>query len=200
MPFTTGFITHSCKKLSAAWRLALRLIVCCALATGACVTAIAHAEGIEVRKAALNASEEGYLLEAEFNIQLTSALDDALHKGVPLYFALEFELMRARWYWTNEKLASLQQQQRLTYNTLTRQYRVGVGALYQNFSSLKEALDYMSRIRRRQDIDGTLRKDTAYAAQLRLRLDTTLLPKPFQLHTGRDWNINSEWYRWTVTP
>ena len=194
-----GSITRYCKKISVT--LLLRLIMVGVATVGLWGAGAAQGEGIGVRKAALTASDEGYLLEAEFDIRLTPALDDALHKGVPLYFTLEFELIRARWYWTNEKVASLQQQQRLAYNTLTRQYRVGVGALYQNFSSLKEALDYMSRVRRQQDIDpGALRKDTAYAAVLRLRLDTTQLPKLFQLHTGRDWNINSDWHRWTVHP
>ena len=193
-----GSITRYCKKISVTL---LRLIMVGVATVGLWGAGAAQGEGIGVRKAALTASDEGYLLEAEFDIRLTPALDDALHKGVPLYFTLEFELIRARWYWTNEKVASLQQQQRLAYNTLTRQYRVGVGALYQNFSSLKEALDYMSRVRRQQDIDpGALRKDTAYAAVLRLRLDTTQLPKLFQLHTGRDWNINSDWHRWTVHP
>lgn len=205
-----GFFTRCCKKINPAWLLAARrwiarvFTVAVAIGVSAMIfgtAGAAHADGIEVRKASVSATEDGYLLEAEIDVRLTPALDDALHKGVPLYFVLEFELIRSRWYWTNEKVALLQQQQRLSYNTLTRQYRVGVGALYQNFSTLKEALGYMSRVRRRQDIEpGALRKDTAYAAMLRLRFDTTQLPKPFQLHTGRDWSVNSDWYRWTVNP
>lgn len=196
MLFTMGFITRCCEKLNAVRLLAVGMAVVLFLGTGS-----VYADGIEVRKASVTAAEEGYLLEADIDIRLTPALDDALHKGVPLYFVLEFELIRSRWYWTNEKLATLSQQQRLSYNTLTRQYRVGVGALYQNFSSLNEALAYMSRVRRRQDIEpGALRKDTAYAAMLRLRFDPTQLPKPFQLHTGRDWNVSSDWYKWMVNP
>ncbi len=212
MLFTMGFTTRCCKKSSAAWPPAERrlahffaqhfipgLMTCLLLFIA--VPGPAHAEGIEVRKASVTASEDGYLLEADIDIKLTPALDDALHKGVPLYFVLEFELIRARWYWRNEKVVALSQQQRLAYNTLTRQYRVGAGALYQNFSSLNEALATMSRVRRRQDIEpGALRKDTAYAAMLRLRFDPTQLPKPFQLHTGRDWNVSSDWYKWTVNP
>jgi len=73
----------------------------------------------------------------------------------------------------------------------------GAGAAQAN----AEALAFMSRVRRREDIEaGVLRKDTSYAAALRMRLDTTQLPKPFQLNTGRDWDIGSDWYRWTVTP
>jgi hypothetical protein len=205
-----GFITRYCKKINTALHRTARWIVVCAAAAALFLLSLlsllfmagaAQANGIDVRKAAITASDDGYVLEAEFDMRLTPVLDDALHKGVPLYFVLEFELTRSRWYWLNEKLAAVQQLQRLSYNTLTRQYRVGVGALYQNFSSLKEALDYMSRIRRRNDIEpGALRKDNSYAATLRLRLDTTQLPKPFQLHTGRDWDMSSEWHRWTVNP
>ncbi len=196
-----GSITRCCKKISAGLLLALRLVALCLAVAGWYGAGAAQADGIEIRKAAVTAGDDGYLLEAELEVRLTPAIDDALHKGVPLYFVLDFELIRSRWYWTNEKVALVQQQQRLSYNTLTRQYRVGVGALYQNFSSLKEALDYMSRVRRRLDIEqGALRKDTAYPAMLRMRLDTTQLPKPFQLHTGRDWGMSSDWYRWTVNP
>jgi hypothetical protein len=161
------------------------------------------AEGIEVRRASVNLFEEGYVLEAEFGITLTPALEDALNKGVALYFVLDFELVRPRWYWFNEKLVDLQLQYRLSYNALTRQYRVGVGNLYQNFGTLGEALEFMSRVRRREDLAaGALRKDTAYTAALRLRLDTAQLPRPFQLSAlgSRDWNLSSEWHRWTVSP
>ena len=44
-----------------------------------------------------------YFLEADFDIVLNPTLEDALNKGVPLYFLLEFELIRPRWYWFSEK-------------------------------------------------------------------------------------------------
>lgn len=163
----------------------------------------ARADGIEVKKAALTVAEDGYLLEADFLITLTGTLEDALNKGVPLYFLLDFELIRPRWYWFNEKVAETQQQYRLSYNALTRQYRIGVGTLYQNFRTLADALEVMSRVRRREQLEpGTLKKDTAYTAALRLRLDTSQLPKPFQINAlgSREWTVNSDWFRWTVTP
>lgn len=193
--------TPCCAKTSLTALSVMRWLVLWLAMGGAGIVYAAQTSGIEVRKAALTASEEGYILEAEFDIQLTPLLEDVLHKGVPLYFTLEFEVMRPRWYWTNEKIVSIQQQQRLSFNTLTRQYRVGAGALYQNFPTLAEALAFMNRVRRREDIDpNTLRKDSSYAAALRMRLDASQLPKPFQLNTGRDWFIGSEWFRWTVTP
>ena len=213
MQHTMAFITHCCRKPSlAAARLARGLWLSCVrwLAAGclflpcALLSVAANAaqsNGIDVRNASLTAAEDGYILQAEFDLQLTPLLDDVLHKGVPLYFLLELEVMRPRWYWANEKVVSIRQRQRLSYNTLTRQYRVGAGALYQNFPTLTEALAVLSRVRRREDIEpGALRKESSYSAELRLRLDVTQLPKPFQLNSGRDWNIGSDWYRWTVTP
>ena len=161
------------------------------------------AEGIEVRSAALVPADDTYYLEATFEIGLTPALEEALNKGVPLHFLVELELIRPRWYWLNEKVASVQQRYRLAYNALTRQYRVGVGTLYQNFASLTEALEFLSRTRLRDIAEpGALKKDSVYTAALRMRLDTSQLPKPFQIGAvgSRDWNISSDWYRWSVAP
>ena len=192
----TVFFTRCSRKFSRLCALAL-----CALTLA--FGAVAHAEGIEVRNAALVAGEDGYFLEADFEIALNPTLEDALNKGVPLYFLLEFEVIRPRWYWLNEKVLNNQQQYRLAYNALTRQYRLGLGSLFQNFASLSETLDFLSRVRRRQVLEpGTLTKGTTYVAGVRMRLDISQLPKPFQLNAlaSRDWNFGSEWHRWSVTP
>jgi hypothetical protein len=187
--------TRCCRRTS--WAAALG-VLWLALA----LPLAAHAD-IEVKKATVEVSEDGYVLEADFSIALTPALEDVLSKGVALYFALDFELIRPRWYWFNDKVAETQHQYRLSYNALTRQYRIGAGSLYQNFATLADALEVMSHVRRRHEIEpGTLKKDTAYTAAVRLRLDTAQLPKPFHLTAlgSREWNIGSDWYRWTVTP
>ncbi len=192
----TAFFTRCSRKFSGLFAL-----FACVLAL--VVSVAAHAEGIEVRNAALVADEEGYFLEADFEVALNSTLEEALNKGVPLYFLLEFEVIRPRWYWLNEKVLNTQQQYRLAYNALTRQYRLGVGSLFQNFGSLSEALDFLSRVRRRQVLEpGMLSKGSTYVAGVRMRLDVSQLPKPFQLNAlaSRDWNFGSEWHRWSVTP
>lgn len=192
----TAFFTRCLKKYS-------RLCALAGCALSLLVSAVALAEGIDVRNAALVTGEEGYFLEADFEIALNPTLEDALNKGVPLYFLLEFEVIRPRWYWLNEKVLNTQQQYRLAYNALTRQYRLGVGSLFQNFGSMSEALDFLSRVRRRQVLElGTLTKGVTYTAGVRMRLDVSQLPKPFQLNAlaSRDWNFGSEWHRWSVTP
>jgi hypothetical protein len=130
------FITRCCKKCSPLLaRAALVLLLAAAPA--------AQAEGIDVSRAALVTAEEGYFLEADFGVALNPTLEDALNKGVPLYFLLEFEIIRVRWYWFNDKILDTRQQYRLSYNALTRQYRLGVGSLFHNFSALSEALDFL---------------------------------------------------------
>jgi hypothetical protein len=163
----------------------------------------AQTHGIDVRRAVVTTAEDHCLLEADIDIVLSAPLEDALHKGIALYFLLEFEMVRSRWYWFNDKAVYRQQQYRLQFNALTRQYRIGVGGFYQNFPTLNEALQVMSKVRRREDIEpGTLSKGTSYMAGLRLRLDTSQLPKPFNLNAlgSREWNLGSDWARWTVTP
>ncbi|MBI3044107.1 MAG: DUF4390 domain-containing protein [Betaproteobacteria bacterium] len=192
----TASSTLCCRRLSGLAALAALLFGIAAATPGL-------AEGIEVRKAALVAAEDGYFLEADFDIALTHTLEDALNKGVPLHFTLEFELIRPRWYWFNEKIANSRQQYRLSFNALTRQYRVGIGTLYQNFASLADALAFMSRVRLREIAEpGALGKGASYTAALRLRLDTSQLPRPFQISTvgSRDWSLSSDWHRWTVSP
>ncbi len=183
-----------CRSLS--WLVALAALLLAAAVP-------ARADGIEVKKAALVMADDGSFLEAEFEISLTHTLEDALNKGVPLYFTLEFELIRPRWYWLNEKIVATRQQYRLGYNALTRQYRVGVGALYQNFASLPDALAFLSQVRLRDITElGALAKGNTYTAALRMRLDISQLPRPFQISAvgSREWSVGSDWHRWTVSP
>ncbi len=190
------FITRCCKRSSPLLALAALVLLLAAAPA-------AQAEGIDVSRAALVAVEEGYFLEADFGVALNPTLEDALNKGVALYFLLEFEIIRPRWYWFNENILDTRQQYRLSYNALTRQYRLGVGSLFQSFGALAEALDFLSRVRRRQVLEpGVLTKGNTYTAGVRMRLDVSQLPKPFQLNAlaSRDWNFGSEWHRWSVTP
>ena len=191
----TVFFTRSFRKTSLVLLLAALALLMPALQ--------AHAEGILVRDAALVAAEEGFYLESDFEITLNATLEEALNKGVPLYFLLEFEIIRPRWYWLDDKVVNTQQQYRLAYNALTRQYRLGIGAFFQNFNELNEALAFLSRVRRRQVLElGMLSRGSVYSAAVRMRLDVSQLPKPFQLNAlaSRDWNLSSDWHRWSVKP
>ena len=122
---------------------------------------------------------------------------------MPLNFLLEFELIRPRWYWLNEKVATLTQQYKLSYNTLTRQYRITLGTLSQNFTTLGDAVQFLSRPRNVTVADKAhLQPGTAYSAAVRMRLDVSQLPRPFQITAfgSREWNLASDWFRFVVSP
>ena len=155
---------------------------------------------IEVASVRIEPSAEGdaWLLSADFVVPLPARLEDAVQRGVALYFVAEFELVRPRWYWWDERALRAAQTYRLSYHPLTSQYRLAIGAYQLQFQSIDEALRSMSLIRgwRVMELEQ-LKPGAAYEAQLRLRLDTSQLPKPFQITalTNRDWTLQTEWKR-----
>ena len=161
----------------------------------------AHADDIEVRDVALRRTDRGMVLDADFEFELTPRLADVVANGVPLYFRVDFELTRSRWYWFDETAAERRLHLRLSYHALSRQYRLSTGALQQSFPSLEEALDVLKRVRNWLVVEREVRlADADYEAGVRMRLDTALLPKPFQLSalTGRDLQLESPWKRFIV--
>jgi hypothetical protein len=186
-------------------RAATALVVLVALfgALGAALPGVARADTILVKSAELRAEDESWDLSAEFEFALNPTLDEALQKGVPLYFVLEFDLLRPRWYWLDEKVVSYSTQYRVAYNALTRQYRVSSGLLTQALNSLEEVERLLSRVTARPVARrDQLVKGTRYEAALRLRLDVNQLPKPFQVNAlaSREWTLSSDWHRWSFTP
>ncbi len=163
----------------------------------------AHADTIPVRSADLLAEDESYVLNAQFDVAFNPTLEEALQKGVSLYFVFEFELSRPRWYWLDEKLVAQSIQYRISYSPLTQQYRVATGLLGQQFASLDEVEHLLSRVASRPVVAvDALSKGDRYEAAVRLRLDVAQLPKPFQVTAlaSREWSLQSEWYRWSFTP
>jgi hypothetical protein len=180
--------------------LASALLLALAMTT---LAPAAKAEGIAVTSAAIDQADDGWTLEAEFDVQFSQRLEEAVNRGVPLYFIVEFELAKPRWYWFDDKPVRLSQTYRISYTPLLRQYRLSVGSVYQNFTRFEEVTRVLSRLRGWHVADkGALRKDQVYQASLRMRLDTAQLPKPFQLNaiSSRDWTLDSDWHRWTIAP
>jgi hypothetical protein len=166
-------------------------------------TAAVRADTIPVKEAELRIEEGEVLLNAEFEFSLNPTLEEALEKGIPLYFVLDFELTRGRWYWLDEKVAQTSLVYRVSYNALTRQYRVASGLLTQTFNSLEEVERFIGRITSRPVASAdALTKGAKYEAAVRLRLDVNQLPKPFQVNAlaSREWTLASEWQRWSFTP
>jgi hypothetical protein len=164
---------------------------------------VAQAEGIDVKSASVVPDDDGLHVDAQFDMQFSPRLEEAVNRGVPLYFVVEFELSRPRWYWFDEKPIQATQVYKITYTPLLRQYRLSMGSAYQNFTRFEEVSRVLSRVRNWHVADhAALKKEGSYQASLRMRLDTAQLPKPFQLNAvaSRDWSLASEWYRWSISP
>ena len=172
---------------------------------GASLTTVfsARADDIEVTEARLAATEDGVVLAADFAFDLNPRLAEVITNGVPVYFVVEFELSRRRWYWFDEKAAAKRLQLRLSYHALSRHYRLSTGVLQQNYPTLEEALNVLRRVRNWQVVDrGAGLADATYDAAVRMRLDVALLPRPFQLSaiTSRELNLESPWRRFAFRP
>ena len=163
---------------------------------------VAWTAEIEIAAPQLSANEDGYALAADFRFELSPRLEEAVARGVVLYFVADFEVERKRWFWFDERLVSRSQTFRLYFHALTRQYRLSTGGLHQSFATLGEALRMLSRLRNWLVIEPAdkLKPGEVYDMALRLRLDISQLPRPFQISAlgSKEWNLSSDWKTWSA--
>src|SRR4051812_31917625 len=133
----------------------MRAIALCIAGLALLTPAPAWSNEIELRQAELRAVEDGLVLDADFAFELTPRLAEVVANGVPIYFRVDFELTRRRWYWWDETAAAKRLQLRLSYHALSRQYRLSTGLLQQSFATLDEALNVLKRIRSWLVVDRT---------------------------------------------
>jgi len=142
-------------------------------------------------------------VSANVSFELPANVEDALLKGVPMFFMLEADLYLDRWYWYDKRISGAQRQLRLAYQPLTRRWRVtqsqGMGSdssqglsLNQNYESLAEALSMVRQVSKWKvaelaDTDPTSKIKLLF----RFRLDLSQLPRPFQIGAigQSEWDI-----------
>ncbi|HLD10146.1 MAG TPA: DUF4390 domain-containing protein, partial [Methylophilaceae bacterium] len=137
---------------------------------------------------------------ADFDLNLSGAVEEAVNKGVPLTFLIEFQITSPRRYWFDDEIVTATNIVTISYHALSRQYLVNRDNHQQSFASLQEAKVEFSHLREWQVLEKNLLiKGENYQAALRVRLDQSKLPKPLQVDAlgSEDWNIVSERYRWT---
>ncbi|MGN6390159.1 MAG: DUF4390 domain-containing protein [Burkholderiaceae bacterium] len=188
------------RRVPASWLTAL--VLGAALLGGA--GAARAAEGIEIVQAHLEQAEDGYRLSATYAFELNRGLEDALARGLPLYFTTDVEVGRKRWYWFDEHAISASQTIRISYNVLTRQYHAAIpGQIQQSFNTLEDAL-LLVRRPTRWLIAGAdaLKRGKTYTVAVHMALDVGQLPKPFQMHAlnSADWHLSSDWKTFEFTP
>ena len=155
----------------------------------------AAAAGINLREVELGRSEDGVLLSFTAGFELPKPVEEALLKGVPLHFEAEARVYRSRWYWRDQRIARAGRTWRLAYQPLTRRYRVTFGSLNQNYDTLDEALAAIQRTTRWRIADlSRFEPGERHYIELGFRLDTSQLPRPFQIGIGgeADWDLSAE--------
>ncbi|MGL6112580.1 MAG: DUF4390 domain-containing protein [Rubrivivax sp.] len=154
-----------------------------------------RAQGVDLAVLQLQRQEGELTLDFDARTSLPKAVEDAMQRGVPVYFVAEAALYRSRWYWRDERVARVQRSWRVAYQPLTSTWRVGFGGFNQSFQSLGEAMAAASRSTRWKLAElSQLEPDSRYYLDFSYRLDNSQLPGPMQLGLGAqaDWVLGVE--------
>jgi hypothetical protein len=207
---TTVFITPSLKNTAVEYgrrvaggmgRMLLGLCLCIAMGTPGLASAT------EITQLRVERGDDGVHLSALVRFELPAVVEDALLKGIPMFFVVEADIYRDRWYWTDPRVVSAARTVRLAYQPLTRRWRVNIASglitssaglratLNQNYETLPEALSAIQRVARWKIADATeIDPEAAHKLDFSFRLDLTQLPRPFQIGVAgqKDWNISAQ--------
>lgn len=135
-------------------------------------------------------------IDADVVFEVSPELRNAAQKGVPIYFTADLEIVSRRWWWFDRVQVNEQQTWRVVYNALTRQWRVGTGELSLPEASFDDALSLVRNIRGWAVADvADLDTDKEYTGRIRVRLDTSRLPRPFQIDAFNStaWTLATPW-------
>lgn len=183
------------------WRIALHANLILLLLILLPPITVVQAEGIQIKSVNLAAVGEGYEISVDSEIVLNATLEQALEKGIVLYFVTKFSLVDPRWYWLDDEVARSKLRVGLRYYALTRQYHLNHPSFSQNFYTLKDALQVLGQLRDYPlTVNAEIKRDADYIASLRIWLDLTRMPKPFQVEAlgSSKWNLSSDKLEWRM--
>ncbi len=168
-------------------KLCLLLMLC--FATAAPALASEADKKVELQ---LVRNSEGSFASVALQFVLPEQIEDALYKGVALYFVQEAEIISERWYWRDKSVHKAARYLRLSYQPLTRRWRLHVSSsplneagmaasLGQSFDNLEDALAVIKRVRNWKIAGADDLSDSGeYLVKFSFRLDSSLLPRIFQ--------------------
>jgi hypothetical protein len=170
------------------------LLVALLMLMMALATPLAQAQSVELKSLKLERRDAELTLEFNIRLALSPAIEDALQRGVPMYFVASTVVFRNRWYWRDERITRVSRSWRVAYQPLTGSWRVSlVGGLSQSYPSLAEALAPLSRVSGWRLLEGEkLEAGERYYVDFSFRLDNSQLPQPMQIDLGGDWNLSVE--------
>ena len=148
--------------------------------------------------------QEGALtLSADWQFDLPNVLEDALIKGITLYFVTEVDVRQERWYFYNQRVAHAERHVRLFYQPLTRRWRVNISPqpfsasglgmnIGQSYETAEDAFNAVRRITSWRVANvSDINWDAKPTLSISFKLDLTQLPRPLQIGAAghSDWNI-----------
>jgi hypothetical protein len=152
----------------------------------------ANAQGVELATLQASRTDGALTLEFAARLSLPATVQDALQRGVPVYFVAEAQLWRKRWYWRDERVARVQRAWRVAYQPLTGTWRVGLGGLHQTYATQAEALAAVSRSAGWKLTElARMDTDKRHYVEFSYVLDKSQLPGPMQFGLGGegDWDL-----------
>ena len=206
---TTAFTTHCLKKLRPFDRLVLgllgRLWLCIGLISSLCFITPALADTpVELQSLRVERVDSAVKLSANLQFDLPPPLEDALLKGVSLYFVTEVEVLRERWYFYDKRVSHAERHIRLFYMPLTRRWRVNISprpfnagglgmSLGQSYDTVEEAMMAVRRIAQWPiALAADVESDAKQNINLSFKLDLSQLPRPLQIGAAgqSEWNLS----------
>ncbi|MDR2328604.1 MAG: DUF4390 domain-containing protein [Comamonas sp.] len=145
---------------------------------------------------------DGAFATVALQFALPDQIEDALNKGVALYFVQEAEIISERWYWRDKTVKKATRYLRVSYQPLTRRWRLHVSSmpltdagavtsLGQSFDSLDEVLLVVKRVRNWKIASADeLSNEGEYLVKFNFRLDSTQLPRIFQFAPFSNGGLN----------
>lgn len=154
----------------------------------------AWAQNASLSSLALSRDEGALLLEFVVRLDLSRAIEDALHRGVPMYFDATATVRRRRWYWRDRRIARVRRTWRLAFQPLTSTWRVSLGAISRSHDTLPEALSALSASGRWRLCDLSLVDPDSDYVEFSFELDNDQLPRPLQISLpgAADWKLRVE--------
>lgn len=184
------------------WTLVL-ILVCWMPSRTWAQTGTAASHAVQLEELQISRLEDGYYVNAGLQLEWPPTVEEALGKGVPLHFVARVDILRERWYWSDKEVAHQERYMRLSYQPLTRRWRLlvssqpigntGLGvSLGQSFDSASEAISALGRIHRWKVADTSqIEADGRHRVEFSFRLDLNQLPRPLQIGIlgESDWNL-----------
>ncbi len=149
-------------------------------------------------------TDDAIRMTGNLRFELSTAVQDTLSKGVPVFFVFETSTLRERWYWSDKSVLHSKRYVRLMYLPLLRKWRVNTSnepfeggvskgvLLNQHYDTLTAALGAIQRISSWKVLDrDDWNNGSSYAVEVKFRLDASQLQRTLQFGPGQsDWDLS----------